>query len=82
MGFLKHKRNKRFDPLFVIWVRFWEMLGQKLLFLACPEPRGDKENGKCDEAYRTAVEDYHAKNHKQKTTINWMAHIGYMGRVE
>ncbi len=51
------------------------MLGEKLLFLACPEPRGDKGNGECDEADRTAVEDCHAKNHKHKTAINRMAHI-------
>ncbi len=72
---LKHKRNERFDACFVIRVLFREMPGEKLLFLACPEPGSDKRNGECDEEDSTAVEDCRAKNHKQKTAINRMAHI-------
>ncbi|MGB8217027.1 MAG: hypothetical protein WCE94_06975 [Candidatus Methanoperedens sp.] len=72
---LKHIRNERFDPRFVIGVLLREMPGEKLLFLMCPEKGSYKGDGKCDEENSTAVEDCHAKNHKQKTAINRMAHI-------
>ncbi len=51
------------------------MPGEKLLFLACPEPGDDEGNDECDEYDSTAVEDRCGKNHKQKTAINRMAHI-------